>query len=469
MHAEATKQVPEERDPGWLKYLETDRNGGFANTLYNLNHILDMDEKLQGIRLNELSGCIEVTEALPWRGPAKGGPVWRDSDDANLMFYVETNYGVFSQSFYPPALLRTADKRSFHPVRNYFMGLEPWDETPRVDTLLIDYLGAPDTPYVRAVTARILIAALNRAFHPGLKFDNILVLSGPQGIGKSTLISRLGMEWYSDCLTLSDMNDKTAAEKLQGYWLIEIGEMAGMRKADLEKVKSFLTRQDDKFREAYGRRVASHPRQCVFFGTTNNTEGYLRDVTGNRRFWNVPVTGQGPKKPWELDPETVKQIWAETVARFDESLLLPPELEAEAREAQRAAMEQDDREGLVRDYLKRDLPGNWDDKTVQDRVRWLRDGPGDGWIPRDKVSNIEIWCECFGRAREDLTRRESAEITAIMARIEGWERAEGLTKLRHYGPQRVYVRQVGEETEPLPAMAVTEGNENQTLLPGLLP
>ena len=440
--------IPVQPGQEWQKYLETDRNGGLSNSLYNLGSILELDERLQGIRLNELSGCIEVTDSLPWRGPGRGGPVWRDSDDANLMHYVGAAYGAFTQSFFPPALLRAAEKRSFHPVRQYFMELSPWDGTPRVDTLLIDYLGAPDTPYVRAVTAKTLIAALNRAFHPGTKFDNILVLSGPQGIGKSTLISRLGMDWYSDSLTLSDMNDKTAAEKLQGYWLIEIGEMAGMKKADLEKVKSFLTRQDDKFREAYSRRVTSHPRQCVFFGTTNNADGYLRDVTGNRRFWNVPVTGRGPKKPWELDPETVKQIWAETVSRWDESLLLPVELLPEAEAAQRSAMEQDDREGLVREYLARDLPGNWDEKTVPERVNWLRDGCRDGWIPRERVSNIEIWCECFGRAREDLTRRESAEITAIMARIEGWKRGPNTCRLPIYGVQKVYLRETDETAPP---------------------
>lgn len=450
-----TKTIPVGGNREWLKYLTTDRNGGFSNSLYNLNHILDMDEKLQGIRFNELSGCIEVTDSLPWRGPAKGGPIWRDSDDANLMFYVETNYGSFSQSFFPPALLRTADKRSFHPVREYILGLPLWDGTPRLDSLLIDCLGAADTPYVRAVTAKTLIAALNRVFHPGIKFDNILVLSGPQGIGKSTLISRLGMDWYSDSLTLSDMNDKTAAEKLQGYWLIEIGEMAGMKKADLEKVKGFLTRRDDKFREAYSRRVTSHPRQCVFFGTTNSTDGYLRDVTGNRRFWNVPVTGKGTRKPWDLDPETVRQIWAETVVRWDESLILPPDLLPEAEDAQRSAMEQDDREGLVREYLERDLPANWDEKTVPERISWLRDGGKDGWIPRERVSNIEIWCECFGRPREDLNRRESAALTAIMARIEGWERSEVPFKLPNYGSQRVYTK----KTEPMAALQENETGE----------
>ena len=312
----------------------------------NLSIILEEDEKLRPIRYDLLSDAIELTGDLPWRKISRGGKGWRDADDAHLMNYVETYYGAFSPGHYGPALARAADSRAFHPVRDYIESLPEWDGTPRLETLLPDYLGAEDSPYVRAVTRLTLQAALWRAFHPGTKFDNILVLCGPQGIGKSTLIARLGGPWYSDSLTLLDMNDKTAAEKLQGAWLVEIGEMAGMRKAEIEKVKAFLSRQDDRYRAAYGRRVVSHPRQCVFFGTTNNEGGYLRDVTGNRRFWTVPVTGRSPKKPWDLDPETVGQIWMEAVIRLDGGpLVLPPELERVSETIQREALEQDDRQG----------------------------------------------------------------------------------------------------------------------------
>lgn len=131
---------------------------------------------------------------------------------------------------------------------------------PRVDTLFIDYLGAEDNDYVRAVCRKIMCATYMRVYHPGIKFDYLPVFSGAQGIGKSTFISNLGMEWFSDSLTLSDMNDKTAAEKLQGYWIHEIGELAGMKKADLDKVKAFVSRCDDKYRASFGRRVTPHPR-----------------------------------------------------------------------------------------------------------------------------------------------------------------------------------------------------------------
>ena len=138
-----------------------------------------------------------------------------------------------------------------------------------MDTLLIDYLGADDNAYTRAVTRKTLCAAVCRVQKPGCKFDSMLVLNGPQGIGKSTLISRLAGEWFSDSLSLNDTKDKTAAEKLQGYWILEIGELAGLRKTEVETLRSFLSRQNDIYRAAFGKRATPHPRQCIFFGTTN--------------------------------------------------------------------------------------------------------------------------------------------------------------------------------------------------------
>lgn len=426
----------------WLGWLTRDSRGNVERSFANLCLVLELDPKLSHIGYNQFTDSFEATGPLPWR--EKPGP-WRDSDDAQLMRYVDQRVASFPMSYYPQALAAQADRQGFHPVRQYFWNLPIWDEVPRVDTLLIDYLGAQDSPYVRAVTRKTLCAAVRRIYEPGCKFDNILVLSGPQGIGKSTLLSRLGMGWFSDSLTVSDMNDKTAAEQLQGHWLIEIGEMAGMKKAELEKVKAFLTRQDDKFRAAYGRRVSSHPRQCVFFGTTNE-EGYLRDLTGNRRFWTVPVTGQGSRKPWELDQATLDQIWVEALLLAGrESLYLDPELEGRAREAQREALERDDREGLVRAYLETPIPRDWDRRDYGERVRWYltptlaRSGETD-LIPRERTSNLEIWCECFGEAKQRMSKKDSSAINAIMTRIEGWEKQASTARRGPYGPQRVYAR-----------------------------
>ena len=210
-----------------------------------------------------------------------------------------------------------------------------------------------------------------------IKFDSVLVLNGPQGCGKSTFFAKLGKEWYSDSLTISDMKDgKTAAEKLQGYWLLELGELAGIKKVDVETVKSFVTRTDDKYRQSYGTTVESHPRECVIVGSTNSEGGFLRDVTGNRRFWPVHVTGKGKHRGWDLTPETVDQIWAEAISIYKdgEELYLKGKEAAEAYVAQQEAMESDEREGIVEDYLERLIPADWDTMDLYQRRSYLGGG-----------------------------------------------------------------------------------------------
>lgn len=344
--AEKQERASREFDD-WTKALDRDKTCALRNSLRNIVLIMENDENLKGIVFNQLADGMEIKGEVPWKHPAR---FWRDADDSQLICYVDANYGTFSARNYDIAVTKVTDDRSYHPIHEMFESLPPWDSVERVDTLLIDYLGAEDNEYVRAVTRKTLCAAYMRVYHPGIKYDTMLVLNGDQGIGKSTLIAKVGMEWYSDSLNLSDMNDKTAAEKLQGYWILEIGELAGMKKADIDKVKAFISRQDDKYRASFGRRVTPHPRQCVFFGTTNSRNGYLRDITGNRRFWNVKVSGEGKRKPWELGMEEVRQIWAEAAvyAKEGELLYLDPALEEYAKEEQRSAMEQDECEGVVR-------------------------------------------------------------------------------------------------------------------------
>ena len=439
--SEAEKDFAESVDNEWKKRLQRNKNGVLENNLHNIRLIMENDPYMKNIVFNQLADGMEIRGAVPWKHPAR---FWRDADDAQLICYIDASYGSFSQRNYDIAVTKAADDRSYHPIKEYFDGLPVWDEMPRVDTVLIDYLGAQDNAYVRAVTRKALCAAYMRIYHPGIKFDYITVLNGNQGIGKSTLIAKLGMEWFADSLTLSDMNDKTAAEKLQGYWIHEIGEMAGMRKAELEKVKAFVSRQDDKYRASFGRRVTPHPRQCIFFGTTNSENGYLRDITGNRRFWNVKVTGEGRMKPWDLDQETVDQIWAEVIvlSNAGEELFLDHTLEDYARKEQSEAMEQDDREGLVARYLNMLLPETWDTMDVHQRRDYVQDPDGllnvKGTMHRETVSNIEIWCECFGKAKEDIKPADSYAISAIMARLPDWSRPETRRRIPIYGLQRLY-------------------------------
>lgn len=431
-------------DIDWQKHLQYEpRSMVLKNNLHNITLIMENDPNLRGIVFNQLADGLEIKGEVPWKHPAR---FWRDADDAQLISFVDSHYGSFSERNYRIAVTKVTDDRSYHPIREMFESLPLWDKVRRAETVLIDYLGAEDNRYVRAVTRKSLCAAYMRVYYPGIKFDNMIVLNGAQGIGKSTLISALGGEWFSDGLALSDMNDKTAAEKLQGYWILEIGELAGMKKADIDKVKAFISRQDDKYRASFGRRVTPHPRQCVFFGTTNSENGYLRDITGNRRFWNVKVTGQGKCKPWEMTAELVQQIWAEVaeIARSGEKLYLDADLEAYARQEQREAMEQDDREGIVRNYLDMLLPDDWDSMDYYRRREYIRDiddpTRSEGTMKRQTVSNIEIWCECFGKSKEEMRPSDSYAISAIMVRIEGWEKCGMRQMLPIYGRQRIYTR-----------------------------
>ena len=429
----------------WLKQLEYEKRSTVVkNTLRNLLLILNNDEKLKGIVFNQLSDGMEIKGAVPWEHP---GRFWRDADDAQLISYIDLTYGTFSMRNYNIAVTKAADDRSYHPVREFLDALPEWDKVPRVDTLLIDYLGADDTPYVRAVTRKTLCGAVCRVLSPGCKFDTMLVLNGPQGVGKSTLISRLAGGWFSDSLNLSDTKDKTAAEKLQGYWIMEIGELAGLKKAEVETLRSFLSRQNDIYRASFGKRATPHLRQCVFFGTTNAEKGYLRDTTGNRRFWPVKTPGGSRKHSWELSNEDIRQIWAEVLVyvKAGERLYLDGKMEDTAKSEQREAMESDEREGLVREYLDTLLPEKWDDMDLFERRNFLHGedfGKPDlkGTVRRMSVSNMEIWCECFGKERANLKRMDSGEISAIMARIGGWDSGRKKERISLYGPQWVYRR-----------------------------
>lgn len=437
-HAQAAEDFGEapEAAEDWELALALDKRGNIMNKLGNLRLILENDPKLKGLAYNELRGCIEIRSPVPWSHP---NPFWRDADEAKLISYIDTTYADFSQRHYDTALAVVTDNRAFHPIRDYLNALPDWDGVPRVDTLLIDCLGAEDNPYTRAAMRKWLCAAVRRVQQPGVKFDTMLILEGPQGIGKSTFLAKLGQDWFSDNLSLTDTRDKTAAEKLQGFWLIEFGEMVGHRKADVETLKSFIARRDDIYRQSYGRNVQHHPRQCVFAGTTNAESGYLRDTTGNRRFWPIHVT-MGDKHPWELTNAEIDQIWAETkvICEQGEKLYLDSaDLAAYATAAQKAAIETDEREGLVADYLERLLPEDWGAMDLIDRRGYLSDSLSPkGTTARQTVSCLEIWCECFGKNRTDLTRKDSNEIKAILTKL-GWESTK-MKKLKIYGPQKMF-------------------------------
>ena len=440
-------------DENWADQLEVDKQGNVKDTLGNLAVILRNDPRLKDIAYNIHRSGIDIRRdaeghtSVPWT-PIKPG--WNESDMGALQIYLEHVYGLYTPTKLKGILLAIATERSYHPVRDYIESLPAWDGVPRVDTLFIDYLGAADTAYTRAVARKMMVAAVARVYQPGIKFDSVVVLNGPQGMGKSSFFAKLGGKWFSDSLTIGDMKDKTAPEKLQGQWILELGELAGLKKVDVETVKAFITRQDDKFRHSYGYSVEDHPRQCIIVGSTNNEDGFLRDITGNRRFWPVTCTKNSKYRPWQV-ADVVEQLWAEAYMLYQrgEPLYLTPEVEQLAEAEQSDALESDAREGMVAEYLERLLPEDWDRMDLAERRGFLRGdqfngGDKPGTVRRTVVSAVEIWAECLGKEPSQIRRSDTYDIFGMLMRIGGWEKYKGnkAGALRRppYGPQRCYVR-----------------------------
>ena len=412
----------------------------------NIVLIIRNDSELESIAFNKHRDGIDARDGLPWE-QMKGG--WNDSDNAALKVYLSNKYGIYSPTKTKDAILAVAAERSYHPIKEYLDHLPEWDGIDRVETLLIDYFNATDNSYTRAVTRKMMVAAVARIVHPGTKFDSVLILNGPQGIGKSTFFAKLAGDWFSDSLTLTDMKDKAGPEKLQGYWILELGELAGMRKTDVEVVKSFISRSDDKYRASYGVNVESHPRQCIIVGSTNAESGFLRDITGNRRFWPVRISGDGKRKAWQMSVYDVEQIWAETLVLYGqgEKLYLEGSDVELATNEQADAMESDEREGLVRTYLDTLLPDDWNDLSLYERRNYLNGSEfgGEsrvGTVERTLVCNMEIWCECFGRDASAMKPVDSYAIAGIMKKINGWNKYQGnkngTSNFPIYGRQRCY-------------------------------
>ena len=446
---EKLKQAEEDfndTDSDWLTKLKYQpRTGQHENSVYNLNLILNNDPDFQNFAFNELANRIEITGPLPWERP-KGNKFWREADTAQLKSVIDIRYLPFSSRNHDVAFTKVADDRHFHPIRDYLDSLPEWDGVKRVEDIFIKYLKADDTEYVRTVTRKTFAAAVARIYSPGIKYDCVTVLDGGQGIGKSTIIKDLvTSEFYSETLSLTDMEDKAGAEKLQGFWAVEIGELAGMKKADVEKVKAFLSVCDDKYRPSYGRVVESHPRQCIIIATVNGERGYLRDITGNRRFWIIKLHQKKQKQKWDFTPEFRAQFWAEAkeIWKSGEELFLRDDMLEEAEKIQQSAMEVDERVGMVEEYLNAMLPDDWDSMDLFQRRNYLQGTEfgtpvHKGSELRTEVSNAEIWCECFGKSLQELKPTDSYSIAALMSQIPGWERTTTIKRQPIYGRQRLY-------------------------------
>lgn len=428
----------EDYDLGWITGLTKDGNDRLEKTINNMVLILENDPLLKGkIVTDEFASCGMALGKLPWDQRDEKRR-WRDVDDAGFYRYMETYYGLTGREKLDNALLICSAQNRINDVKQYLQGLS-WDGKKRLDSLLIDYLGAEDNIYTRVVMKKALCAAVARAIIGGVKFDYMPILVGAQGIGKSTFLAMLGKDWFSDSLTTFE--GKEAAELIQGTWINEIGELTAFTKQETQVIKQFLSKTDDIYRAAYGRRTEKYPRRCVFFGTSNEQE-FLKDMTGNRRFWPVDVGLYPVKKSvWEDLPKEVDQIWAEAYVywQLGEKLFLTKEEEAIAAAAQEEHKETSAKEGIIRDFLEKKIPVDWNSYDLtKRRMFWSRQLHCGQirLVDRQRVCAMEIWAECFGGDPRFIQRRDSAEINGIMAGLREWEREKTPGRHGAYGPQR---------------------------------
>lgn len=438
---EVKAEAEEEYDTSWTEQLDANTKGEYDNSANNLNIIIQHDQFLKNVfRLNIFDNKRYVARSLPWRKVDGLDPL-RDVDYSGVRNYIECVYGIVSSQKVDDALALEFEKMKFHPIRDYITA-QTWDGTPRVDTLLIDYFGAEDNAYTRAAIRKMLCAAVARVFEPGVKFDTALILVGEQGTYKSTFVKKLGKDWFSD--TFTTVQGKESFEQIQGAWLVEIAELSGLKKAEVETIKHYISKREDSFRPAYGRVVETYKRQCVFFGTTNNKD-FLRDPTGNRRFMPVDVRPEYVTKSVieDLTDEEVDQIWAEAYQLYlaKEPLYLVGDEDMLAKIEQHKHSEVDERKGIIEEYLNTKLPADWDKRDIYDRRRYFDDPlSAKGINQRDFVCIAEIWCECLGKDKTEMSRYNTREVNEILRSLPEWEAIASTKNFPIYGKQKYYKR-----------------------------
>jgi hypothetical protein len=365
----------------------------------------------------------------------KDAPVPRpvtDSDVTRIAFWL-AQQSCLGWALQPkPSQLEQAisvvcERNRTDSVRDYLVGLV-WDKEPRLDAMASTYFGAKDTPYTRTVFAKWMLSAVARARTPGCQVDHVLVLEGPQGIGKSTALRTLaGAEHFSD--TLPELG-RDAQEHCIGPWVIELAELDHMRRTEVTALKAFISARSPSFRSAYARRTADHPRRCVFAATTNET-GYLADSTGNRRFWPVECT----KADCAAIAQDRDQLWAEALVRIragEDWHITDPKVRAEAEEEQAGRRQVDPWRELISPFVKGRKVVTVGD--VLDHLGFGGDEPAPSGFGSYQRGNV--------RKGRHYDQRSANRVAAILVEL-GWTRRQ----VRVDG-ERVwkYVRETGPVT-----------------------
>lgn len=439
-----TEGTTVEEVKAWTSRIKKDLRGVNLSTGANARLIIENDPNLKGkIRMDEFQKRFVVHGELPW---PRVGTEWTDSDDGSLCTYLEEFYEITGDKKVINALNEVAIKNRFHPIKQYFETLK-WDGKERAERLFIDYFGAEDSPYTRAVTRIHLTAAIARIKVPGIKYDTALVLAGSQGSGKSLLIDKLGKGWTND--SLLSVDNKDALEGLQGSWLIELAEMSATRRAENEAIKHFLSKREDKYRASYGRRTETYPRQCVFFGTSNNPE-FLKDSTGNRRFYPIKTNEKARTKvPWvDFTSSEVDQVWAEVMTWYEagESIYLREELQGEASRIQELFKEEAPTAAMIREFVETPVPEDWLSRDIVSRRNYLAGTSFEDedvkLVPRTRICAAEIWVECYGKDAANLDRIRSREINDVLGSLPNYSRSSKTMRFGpKYGAQKGFIRE----------------------------
>jgi predicted P-loop ATPase len=433
----ASDEPEDVEDTSWKLGLKYNNKGQLVKNMGNIELIL---HNVFGIRYNVFDETLHITKR-PWENKSEAEHFnstthLNNKDIAMIKSYIDRHYNVRNvNSLIVDCIDAVSVQNRFHPVKDYLANLPKWDGVERAERLFIDAYDCEDTPYARAVTRKMLSAMVQRVYKPGIKFDYMLTLVGTTGFKKSAIFRQLcGDEYFSDDFTLWDTRDKTGSEKMLGNWCVEVAELQGMKKADTECVKGFITRQYDKYRPAFGRVVETHPRSCVLVGTSNEESGLLKDITGGRRFWILKVR---KKFEGEVDRD---MVWAEVMERFrEEKLYLDDELEAEANRIQSENIEADDRAEWIEDWMEGTVCDGWYDKPIGDRrVYWTDVRDDTVGKRREFITVKEIWYELYGKNLADLTRHESNRIVACLIKL-GYRPLHTKT-IKGYGRSLVYTR-----------------------------
>lgn len=416
-------------DPQRAPKLEykLDNNGEvtdkIAQTIKNCEEVVRYDAELYGrIRLNEVSGFISVYGNLPWKNH-NGWRDWTNSDDSNLWSYMESKYGLNNQQKIFSALNNVAFKRPVNLIKQMLEAAhEQWDGNAHIENLLPQFVGADKTEYNTECLKLFMLGAISRIYHPGCKFDYMLILVGTQGGYKSSFLRFLAVNdaWFSD--NFNSLEGVRAFEQLRGMWMVEMSELQATKRAkDVETIKAFITSRVDIYRAAYDKRTEKHPRMCVLAGTSNPVD-FLTDRTGNRRFLPITCSLHQIKNPF-IDEIATKteflQAWGEAMDIFlraggNVKLVLPDHLEKLAMEYQTSYTEDDPDVGIIQ---------NWLDTEAEDRVCIKM-----------------IWDKPLKNSWNQISRAESNRLHDIMKnQIVGWTYA-GLQRCGEYGTQRCYVR-----------------------------